>query len=197
MAKPDIYISIDIEADGPIPGPYSMLSFGLAACGTFDGTVFELMDADEHTFYAELRPISDQFEPDALAVSGLDRDRLTTAGRDPREAMDAAAAWVARFDASPVVVAYPLGFDWMWLYWYFVRFSGHGSPFGHSRHLDMKTMYAIKAPAMVSRSTKRNMPRSLLSTKKHTHNALDDAVEQAELFQNLMRWDRLQEDPHA
>jgi hypothetical protein len=39
MASCDIYISGDIEADGPIPGRYSMLSFGLAVAATFDGEV--------------------------------------------------------------------------------------------------------------------------------------------------------------
>lgn len=29
--KPEIYVSTDIEADGPIPGQNSMLSFGSAA----------------------------------------------------------------------------------------------------------------------------------------------------------------------
>lgn len=29
--KPEIYVSVDIEADGPIPGPHSMLSIGAVA----------------------------------------------------------------------------------------------------------------------------------------------------------------------
>ncbi len=188
MARREAYFSIDVEADGPIPGPYSMLSFGMAACGVSGEDGFS--PPDTQTFYAELKPISDAFEPEALAVSGLDRDRLAREGRDPGEAMNAAGAWVAETAAgmSPVVVAYPLGFDWMWLYWYFLRFAAGGSPFGHSRHLDIKTLYAAKAGALISRSTKRQMPAELLSRRPHTHNALDDAIEQAELFQNLMAW---------
>jgi hypothetical protein len=191
MARREVYLSADVEADGPIPGPYSMLSFALAVCGTFDGTVFEAADPAERTFYAELKPISDAFDPEALAVSGLDRERLAADGRDPVEAMSAAAAWVKEVagKASPVLVAYPLGFDWMWLYWYLVRFAQGGSPFGHSRHLDIKTLYAAKAGAMISRATKSQMPAHLLSERPHTHNALDDAIEQAELFQNLFTWD--------
>jgi hypothetical protein len=192
MPKRELYISVDVESDGPIPGPYSMLSFGMAACGTFDGQAFTPDDPVENTFYAELKPISDAYVPEALAVSGLDRDHLAVAGRDPAEAMDAAAAWVAETaaaaNASPVLVAYPLGFDWMFLYWYWTRFAGAGSPFGHSRHLDLKSLYATRAGAMVTRSTKRQMPPALLSDRPHTHNALDDAIEQAELFQNLVRW---------
>jgi hypothetical protein len=190
VAKREVYVSVDVEADGPIPGPFSMLSFGMAACGTFDQSGFTARDPGACTFYAELKPISDTFEPDALAVSGLDRNRLATEGRDPAEAMNAAAAWIRETSAgaTPVLVAYPLGFDWMWLYWYFMRFAATGSPFGHSRHLDLKTLYAAKADALITCSTKGQMPAALLPQRPHTHNALDDAIEQAELFQNLMAW---------
>jgi len=190
MALVELYISVDVEADGPIPGPYSMLSFGMAACGTFDGTRFDPFDPAERTFYAELKPISDDHDPRALEVSGLDRERLARKGRAPEEAMRTAAAWVKSVakGALPVLVAYPLAYDWMWLYWYWMRFTSR-SPFGHSRHLDMKTVYAAKAGAMVAESTKRQMPEELLSKRPHTHNALDDAIEQAELFQNLFRWE--------
>ncbi len=191
MAKREMYVSIDVEADGPIPGPFSMLSFGLAACGTATAGTFTPADPAASTFYAELKPISDDFDPSALAVSGLDRDALARDGRDPAEAMTAAAAWVKETaaGATPVVVAYPLGFDWMWLYWYFLRYA-KSSPFGHSRHLDIKTLYAARAGALITGSTKRQMPAELLSGRPHTHNALDDAIEQAELFQNLMAWGR-------
>lgn len=190
MARVELYVSVDVEADGPIPGPYSMLSFGMAVCGTFDGTTFTASDPSERTFYAELKPIGDDFDAKALEVSGLDRGRLAREGRDPEEAMRAAAAWVKTVagGALPVLVAYPLAFDWMWLYWYWMRFTAR-SPFGHSRHLDIKSLYAAKAGAMVAQSTKRQMPAALLSDRPHTHNALDDALEQAELFQNLFRWD--------
>lgn len=190
MPRREAYFSVDVEADGPIPGPYSMLSFGMAECGAFAGGSFTAVDPSARTFYAELKPISDTYDAQALAVSGLDRDRLATEGREPAEAMSAAGAWVARTaaGATPVLVAYPLGFDWMWLYWYFVRFADAGSPFGHSRHLDMKTLYATKAGVPVARSTKGQMPAGLRSRRPHTHNALDDAIEQAELFQNLIAW---------
>ncbi|GAA0587115.1 3'-5' exonuclease [Actinomadura livida] len=190
MARVELYVSVDVEADGPIPGPYSMLSFGMAVCGTFDGAEFTGHDPSERTFYAELKPISDGFDPRALDVSGLDRERLAREGRDPAEAMRDASAWVKSVAgrALPVLVAYPLAYDWMWLYWYWMRFTSH-SPFGHSRHLDIKSLYAAKAGAMVAQSTKRQMPAALLAARPHTHNALDDALEQAELFQNLFRWD--------
>lgn len=195
MARREIYVSVDIEADGPIPGPYSMLSFGLARCGAFDGRAFTASDPAARTFYAELKPISDLVDSAALEVSGLDRDRLAREGREPREAMNAAFSWVRENadGATAVAVGYPLGFDWMWLYWYFVRFAEGGSPFGHSRHLDIKTLYAAKAGTLIARSTKGQMPAGLRSRRPHTHNALDDAIEQADMFQNLMTWPGLRQ----
>ncbi|GAB3658952.1 hypothetical protein GCM10027589_19790 [Actinocorallia lasiicapitis] len=193
MASPDLYFSCDVEADGPVPGPYSMLSFAFSVAGSYDGTVFTPRHPFEKTFYAELRPISDAYVPEALAVSGLDRDHLAANGRDPAEALTDAAAWVRAVaedaKAFPVFAAYPLGFDWMWMYWYFERYAEGGSPFGHSRCLDMKTLYAARGRTQIRDAIKAKMPRGLLSKRRHTHHALDDAVEQAELLQNLMTWD--------
>jgi hypothetical protein len=75
VARPDLYISGDVEADGPIPGPYSMLSFGLCVAGRFDGERFEAVDPTANTFYAELRPISAEAVPEALAVHTWDGTR--------------------------------------------------------------------------------------------------------------------------
>lgn len=49
----EIYVSTDVEADGPIPGPNSMLSFGSAAywpnktlVGTFTANLETLLGAE-------------------------------------------------------------------------------------------------------------------------------------------------------
>jgi hypothetical protein len=186
----DIYFSADVETDGPIPGPYSMLSFALVTAGTFDGTRFvRPANYDEH-YYAELRPISEQFESEALAVNGLDRGRLVIEGEDPRAAMTRASRWIAEQAKGkrPVLVAYPLSFDWTWLYWYFVNFSEQGSPFDHSRCYDLKTAFAVKAGLPICLSGRSRIPAHLRGTHQHTHHALDDAIEQAELFANIFDW---------
>lgn len=183
-----MYFSVDIEADGPIPGPYSMISIGVAVAGSRAET-FAPADPRAATFYRELRPISDEFVPEALAVSGLDRDALVRDGADPATAMRELTDWVrAQAGAArPVVTAYPACYDWLFLYWYLIRFVG-SSIFGHSGCLDMKTMYAVKAGVPFGLAYKRAMPRHLLGAGPHTHNALDDAVEQAQMFANLMAW---------
>lgn len=186
--RPDIYYSVDVEADGPVPGRYSMLSIGLVVAGVFDGTTYQPADL-ETTFYRELAPISTDFEPEALSVSGLDRDRLTAEGTDPAAAMRDLTEWVEQTaqGRKPILVAYPVAFDWMYLYWY-LRVFGERSPFGHSGCLDIRMVYATRAGVPFGRAYRKNMPPELLPARPHTHHALDDAREQAELFSNLMLW---------
>jgi len=166
-----------------------MLSIGVVVAGTFDGSRFVRPSADEH-WYAELKPISLDFDPDALAVSGLDRDRLLIEGRDCAEAMTDLAKWVSSIAGrrTPVLAAYPLSYDWTFLYWYFVRFSTLGCPFKHSRCFDMKTAYAVKGRRTIGRSGRDRLPSELRSSLAHTHHALDDAREQAEIFARLFEW---------
>ena len=187
VPRVDIYFSADIETDGQIPGPNSMLSFALTYAGAFDGTKFYRPDNYDLSFYRELRPISDEYDAEALAVNGLDRSELLENGSDPIKAMTEAAEWVKHVSGQydPVCVAYPLSFDWSWLYWYFVRFSRTGSPFGFSRCYDLKTAVAVKFGRTVSGSGRDRIPSNLRPNVNHTHHALDDAIEQAMIFANV------------
>jgi hypothetical protein len=186
----DVYFSADIETDGPIPGPYSMLSFALVYAGTFDGNEFARPDNYRRVFYEELRPISEAFEPEALHVNGLDRSRLIREGSAPERAMTEASQWVKDVagDGRPVLVAYPLSFDWSWLYWYFVRFSAGGSPFNYSQCFDIKTALAVKARIPISEAGRSKLRASLKPRHPHTHHAIDDAIAQAEIFANVFEW---------
>ena len=187
----DVYFSADVETDGPIPGPYSLLSFAMVYAGRFDGQKFESPENLNQTFYREIKPISDSFELEALRVNQLDRDRLCREGKDPVNAMTEASRWVREIAGPyrPILVAYPLSFDWTWLYWYFIRFSSEGSPFNHSGCFDIKTAYAVKARIPVSASGRSNLESWLRPHHEHSHHALEDAIEQAEIFANLFRWE--------
>lgn len=189
MAALDIHISIDIEADGPIPGPYSMLSLGMAVAGRFDGQRFEAADPERETFYTELKPISDRWDPSAVNVAGLDRDALRRDAPQPHAAMAAAAKWVRGVSGgeTPVGVCWPLAFDWMFLHWYFISFCGE-SPFGFSSCLDMKTAYQQKAGVLIECAGKDDIPDELRPVRHHEHHARADAVEQAELWIKLVTW---------
>ncbi len=187
----DAYISVDVETDGPIPGPYSMLALGMAFCGKFNGRSMELTPFPTKTFYVEIKPISDQYEYEALHVNGLDRNRLLQEGNPPEKAMEMASQWIDEVsgDNRPIFVAYPASFDWLWVHWYFTRFTKLGSPFGHSGCFDLKTAVAVRGKVPVSRASKSQLPVALQSDFQHTHNALADAIEQANIFFKLMVWD--------
>jgi len=190
----DVHISVDIEADGPVPGEYSMLSVGACVASNLAGRGFEVVDPEDHTFYAEVNPLVEanvQLEALKVAKQGLKwhpESRFV-----PADAMRNFARWVADVKAAfggarPVFVAYPLSFDWGFTHYYFERFLGQ-DPFGFSSALDIKSIYAAKAGVPLSRATKGKMPKELTRVKqRHTHNALDDAQGQAELFANVWQW---------
>jgi hypothetical protein len=172
----EILVSVDIEADGPIPGVYSMLSLG--------ATRVDLVGED---FYVELQPISTQYVPEALAVSGLDREVLARTGVEPVEAMRRFKQWLGELDGRPVFASFS-SWDWMFVFYYLVRY-GDGSPFGHSA-LDMKSLYMGKYGTdwrdTSKRAIARTRPQLLEGLGPHTHNALDDAREQAELLRRIL-----------
>jgi hypothetical protein len=189
---PDIYFSADVETDGPIPGPFSILSFALVYAGRFDGVRFDRPTGPKPVaFYRELKPISESFQEEALRVNGLDREHLVRTGQAPEQVMTEASAWVREMSkpGRAVLVAYPLSFDWSWLYWYFVRFSHDGSPFGYSRCFDIKTAVAVKTRVPIGNAGRARLPEFLKSARVHSHNALDDAIEQAEIFANIFEWE--------
>lgn len=190
----EIYFSVDVEADGPIPGLYSMSSFGVVMCGLRDNQGNfspDDVDWDDNCFYRELMPISDQYVPEAAAVSGLDRIQLITNGVRPEEAMKDLVSFVVKFapfGARPIFVGWPASYDWTWLYWYMMTYGGV-SPFGFSGAIDMKTWYAAKSGLQFNKFGKRDVYKALgVKPRPHTHNALDDAREQAVLWQNLIGW---------
>lgn len=175
----EIYVSTDVETDGPIPGINSMLSFGSAAYKS-DKTLLSTFSAN-----LELLPGATgdprtmqwwQSQPQAWKTC---RQNL----RPPDKAMNEYLSWLKALPGSPVFVGYPAAFDFMFVYWYLIRFAGE-SPFSHSA-LDMKTMAMILMDKPYRGSTKRHMPREWFDDLPHTHCALNDAIEQGALFCNM------------
>jgi hypothetical protein len=102
----------------------------------------------------------------------------------PEEVMPTYCDWLEALPGRAVFVAYPAGFDFTFVYWYLIRFAGR-SPFSHSA-LDIKT-YAMALLRKDYRSSgKSAMPKRWFSDRPHTHVALDDAIEQGELFCNML-----------
>ena len=180
----EVYISTDIETDGPIPGPHSMLSFGSAAfladkslLSTFSANLETLPEASGHPetmAWWETQP-----EAWAECRSGL---------QSPEAAMQKYVKWIRSLPGKPVFVAYPAGFDFLFIYWYLIRFVGE-SPFSFSA-LDAKT-YAMATLGLEYRaSTKRNYPKRWFEQLPHTHQALDDAIGQGVMFINMLQENR-------
>lgn len=171
---PELYVAVDVEADGPIPGQYSMLSIGMACVGR-----------EDLSFYTELKPISDQFDSEALKVCGLDRDKLRRSAPAAEDAMQAAADWIEslRAHGRPVFLAAPAVWDGMYVHWYFMRFIGH-NPFGNTgAGVDLRS-YWMGVTGGEWTDTHQSQIKAQLGVKgfPHTHNALDDARELAAVF---------------
>lgn len=180
MKSEEIYVSTDVETDGPIPGPHSMLSFGSAAytagkelVGTFSANLETLPGASG----APETMAWWQSQPEAWAACRRDP-------RPPEEVMPEYARWLRGLPGPPVFVGYPAAFDFLFVYWYLIRFVGQ-SPFSHSA-LDIKTyaMALLRTPYRAS--VKRAMPRRWFDPLPHTHVALDDALGQGALFCNML-----------
>jgi len=176
----EIYVSTDVETDGPIPGPHSLLSFASAAyrpdktlLGTFSANLETLPgaqgDPGTMTWW--------QSHPEAYRATRTNLE-------DPEAAMRRYAAWVKALPGKPVFVAYPAGFDFLFVYWYLIRFTG-SSPFSFSA-LDVKTYAMALLKLGYRESVKRNMPKRWFDPMPHTHVALDDALEQGALFCNML-----------
>ncbi|MCP4113078.1 MAG: exonuclease [Desulfobacteraceae bacterium] len=179
---PELYIATDVEADGPIPGQYSMLSFGMSVVGK-----------PELTFYTELKPVSDEFVPQALAVSGLDRDKLLQDAPHPKEAMEKAYKWINKLRkiGRPVFLAAPAVWDGMFIHWYFIRFLGK-SPFGPTGSgIDLRSYWMGITACEWAETHKGKIKRSLdLTGLKHTHHADEDAAELAAVFESVQYYQK-------
>ena len=170
------YVSVDVEAAGPNPGQYSLLSIG--AC---------LVADPQRGFYVELQPLNDNATAEALAISQLSLEQLAERGLPPAEAMARFETWLAEEipDRPPIFVAFNAPFDWMFVNDYFHRFLGR-NPFGHTA-LDMKALYMGLTGVPWSETSMHNVAvRYLGRSRPLAHHALQDARDQAALFRAML-----------
>ena len=154
-------IVVDVESDGPIPGDYSMISFGAV----------RVDDELDQTFFADLRPISDQWKPDDLAISGYSREQTLTF-EDPKTVMERFVDWIGEV-SGPRAMFYSdnNGYDWSFINWYFYHFIGK-NPFGFGSS-NINSLYK----GMVKDTFQSFRP---LCKTKPDHNPLTDAMGNAE-----------------
>jgi hypothetical protein len=179
----EIYISVDIEADGPCPGIYSMLSFGAAAFNGIDEIPLD-------TFSANLSKLAmAQEHPDTMVFWAKNPEAYAATRRElqnPEDAMPAFVRWLKAFGVRPVFVGYPAAFDSLFVFWYLHAFAKE-NPFGWQA-LDIKTLAMPVLELPFGKCHKGNFPARWFDDKKpHNHVALDDAIEQGVLFTRIMR----------
>lgn len=161
------YFMVDVETDGPIPGDYSMVCFGAVL----------VREGLEHTFYGRLKPISQMWIADALAISGFSREQ-TLSFDDPALVMETFAAWVKAHTKGRATFASDNAFDWQFVSWYLWHFTGD-NPFGHTS-TNLGSLYK----GMVG-DTFQNFKH--LRRTPHTHNPLDDAMGNAEALLEMKK----------
>jgi DNA polymerase III epsilon subunit-like protein len=175
----DIYICVDVETAGPIPGDYSMLSIG--AC-----TIFK----PQQTFYIELQPINTNATEEASSVHKLAFERLMEEGAEPREALTRFEDWLkiqTPLNQRPLLVAFNAPFDWMFVNYYFFHFLGH-NPFGHTA-IDIKAFYMGLSGREWARTSWRYIHPKFKTERSEynlTHHALQDALDQADMFRKML-----------
>lgn len=175
MSRNEVFISIDVETAGPIPGEYSMLSIG--ACVVANPSA---------TFTCELKPINDRFVPEALEVCGLSLDRLNQDGTEPEAAMRHFRAWIYEVagDGTPVFVGFNAPFDWSFVNYYFHRFTGE-NPFGFTA-LDIKAFWMGVSGCTWADTRSSRIAQHIHPELHGDHDALHDALYQAELFRLIL-----------
>ncbi|HSO41015.1 MAG TPA: exonuclease domain-containing protein [Labilithrix sp.] len=163
------YIMVDVETDGPIPPDYSMVSFGAVV----------VEPGLSRTFYGKLRPISDAWLPNALAVSGHSREDVMRF-EEPKVVMQRFADWLAALHPAGggriFFIADNNGFDWQFVNFYFHRFLGQ-NPFGHSSQ-NLGSLY--KGMVKDTWKTFKHLRKTA-----HTHDPVDDAKGNAEALLHM------------
>lgn len=181
-----IYFSIDIETNGLAAGINSMISLGVAAIDMDSGEIIAV-------YKWNLKPLPD-LKVDEGTMEWWKRfpdayRRATEDAVDAEEAITAFAKWVAYICEimnieRPVCAAWKPAFDLGFIRYYLHRFVGKDI-FGRAGSgLDIKTLTAIALNQPFSETQIGTVPEFMKGEAEHTHDALDDAIEQAHVMYN-------------
>lgn len=160
------YFVIDVESDGPSPHNRSMVCFGAV-----------LVNDQTKTFYGETKPISEEYEPQALAISGFSREEHLEFD-DPKTVMEDFEKWIFSVSdgSRPIFISDNIAYDWKWIDYYFHRYVGR-NPFGFSGRR-IGDLYC----GMVKDAGKNSEWKRKYRKTRHTHDPVDDAKGNAEVL---------------
>jgi DNA polymerase III epsilon subunit-like protein len=186
-----VYFSVDVEASGPMPPLFNLVSIGAV----------EVRPAPEglvlgREFYVELKPIFPGFREESMAVHGISREHLEQNGAEAGEAMQRFADWTRAGlgpNEEPVFVGHNVVFDWAYINYYFHHF-GIENLYGY-KAMDSKSL-AVGVLGISWWDANKDflletMPGLVgLTAQEKSHNALDDARFQARILKGLLDWKR-------
>lgn len=182
----EIYVSVDIECDGPCPGMHSMLSIGAVALDAENGIGTEAIIGK---FTANLdtlpgaRPDPETMKWWSQNKAAYEKCRENT--RKPEPVFKELATWLESLPGKPIFVGYPTGYDFTFVYWYMHHFAGR-NPFARNA-LDIETYVMAILGVGYLEAGERKWPEHWFDrTLPHTHVALDDATEQGINFLRIM-----------
>lgn len=201
MAKKTVTFSIDIEASGPIPGPWWMCSIGI--CRTDDvskgfSTKFHPLDIPgmtEPDDPSAMRVVAagipevgwqDSLGPEAN-IEKL-RKHFIEEGRPPLEGLVLLRDWIlaeAKGDRA-VVIGSPVTYDFLWIYWYWWRFMKEMPVFGFSG-LDLRSYFMGMHGVDFLGTGKERYLKHYPNSFAHTHDPLDDARQQGQIWQDMVK----------
>ena len=177
-----LFISLDVETFGPIPGKHPMVELGAAAyTDNWDvvDTFSKCLSKDK--WESDSSTIKWWFMPDNYP----NYQRIVKNAESPLEVMVQFSTWLQVLcdqGYELVPVAYPASFDYMFVYWYLVYYVGYSRPLSFSC-LDIKSYICASELLRYREATKRNFPKRWFNKYlKHTHKAVDDALEQGWMF---------------
>lgn len=181
-----VYFCVDCEASGPVPPLYNLLSVGVCVVRPEGGR-----QGIGESFYVELRPIFPGFDPEAMAVCGLDRAKLEREGTEPSQALvrlrDFVLAQNRGSQERPVFVGHNAVFDWAYVAYYYAHFDLE-NPFGY-KAIDSKSLAMGKLGISWNDTSKEKLERLMglpPQDPARVHRADYDAHYQALILKGLL-----------
>ena len=172
----EFFIVVDVETAGPYPHQYALLSIGSCT-----------LNKPRESFYIELQPDRELYDPEAMAVHQLSIAELNKKGSPPQQAMQAFSNWLKRVvpeQMTPIFTAFNAPFDWMFICDYFYRYLGT-NPFGY-KALDIKAYYMGLKHLAWQQTSHAAISRQYGSSQTFSHHALEDAIQEASLFARIL-----------
>jgi DNA polymerase III alpha subunit (gram-positive type) len=180
-----IYVAVDIEADGPTPGLYSMLSIGAVATTA---------NEEVSRFYRKLSALPEAMTDPATMewwkTQSEAWEEVNTDVESPEIVIKDFCEWVESLGAEPVFVAHPIALDYTFVSWYLYKFAYN--PFNDDKNamrtFDLTSFIAGKYNLALNDAKRPKLPLVLTTGMlEHTHKAIDDAIGYGVLIRNALK----------